>query len=203
MIDDPVPEARARSCTWYLAEALFYGDASKIVPVESMRRGPPTLRAEAFEALGRCYPDQEIVWAVVDRGINPKDEQPPAQTVLGTNHMSGLRAHHFVSKANNTEKEKGHLFGFPISMSPPIHPAVYSPTGAVHKKLRDGSIDPGNMRPTSDFSWPPPQYWMGWLTTSVNDTIDLDMEFPYVHYFNHMDFVQQVMQLKELREPVL
>ena len=105
-------------------------------------------------------------------------------------------------KANNTEKKKGSLFGFPISVSPPIYPGVYSPTGAVHKKLRDGTIDPLNMRPTLDLSWPPPGYWMSWLTTSTNDLIQPD-GLPYVHYLDHVDFVGQILQLQELGEPVL
>jgi len=149
------------------------------------------------------YPDQEVIAAVAYRGVDPKDTRPIYQAVIGTNHASGLKAHKFVTKANNTEKELGHLHGHSPLVSPPIYPAVYSPCGAVHKKLRDGSIDPSNMRPTSDFSWPPPGYWMSWLTESVNDRINLDIDFPYVHYYSHGDFVEQVLQLSALGEQVL
>ena len=202
VLDNPVPTEAARGCSWYMAEALLHGDPGKIVPVESLERVPPTLKAVAWKALGEFYPDQEIIWAVANRGVNPGSWSVPKQTVLGTNHASGLKAHQFVHKANNTEKNKGHLFGFPISVSPPIYPAVYSPTGAVHKKLRDGSIDPQNMRPTLDLSWPPPGYWMAWLTQSTNDSIDED-SLPIVHYLDHQNFKGQIMQLKELGEEVL
>ena len=71
VLDNPVPTEAARGCSWYMAEALLHGDPGKIVPVESLERVPPTLKAVAWKALGEFYPDQEIIWAVANRGVNP------------------------------------------------------------------------------------------------------------------------------------
>lgn len=58
------------------------------------------------------------------------------------------------------------------------------------------------MRPTSDFSWPATGHWCEWLAKSVNDSIDLDSDFPYVKWMGFKDFVNQAVNLKALGEPV-
>ena len=110
------------------------------MPVQSMARAAPSFIPEAFARLGVNYPDQAIISVVVHGTIDPKDSLADGDLFFGSNHLSGLSSWRFVTKANDAEKEKGHLFGFPITVSPPIYPAMYSPTGAVHKKTRAGLI---------------------------------------------------------------
>ena len=38
---------------------------------------------------------------------------------------------------------------------------------------------------------------------AVNGTIDLEEDFPWVKYIRHTDFVDQILCLKALGEPVL
>ena len=59
------------------------------------------------------------------------------------------------------------------------------------------------MRPTSDLSWPSPGHWAEWLVPSVNSTVDLDNDFPFVKWMGFRDFVDQALRLKVLGEPVL
>ena len=54
------------------------------------------------------------------------------------------------------------------------------------------------MRPTSDFSWPATGHWCEWLAKSVNDSIDLDSDFPYVKWMGFKDFVNKAVNLKAL-----
>ena len=104
-----------------------------------MARSPPTFALDAVREMGVGYPDQELIAAIVGRRIDPKDlsrhdrERP---VLFSAAHGSEIRAWRFVSEANQAEKDKGHLYGFPISVSPPIYPGAYSPTGAVFKKKR-------------------------------------------------------------------
>jgi hypothetical protein len=58
------------------------------------------------------------------------------------------------------------------------------------------------MRPTSDFSWPAPGHWCEWLVPSVNSSIDLENDFPFVRWMAFKDFADQALQLKALGEPV-
>jgi hypothetical protein len=193
--------------SWFLAQYFATGDPGWIVPVQSMTQGQPSLKAHAFATFGKGYPDQELIGAVVGRSIDPKDGNPSRHldkaVLLGANHGSSVPAWRFITKANNEEKRKQHLYGFPVQLSPPIYPATYSPTGAVHKKNRLGEIDPDNMRPTSDFSWPAAGHWMEWLVDSVNKSIDLDADFPYVRWMAFKDFATQVAALQAWGEPVV
>ena len=143
--------------------------------------------------------------AIAGRCIDPKDrsrldaERP---VLFSAAHGSGMEAWRFVAKANNEEKAKNHLFGYPISVSPPVFPATYSPTGAVFKKNRLGELDLEVRRPTSDFSWPASGFWMEWLVSSVNDSVDLAADFPEVKWMAFRDFCNQAVALKALGEPL-
>ena len=124
---------------WFTAQFFATGDPGWIVPVQSMARPPPTFDLQAFERMGIGYADQELIAAVVGRRIDPKDHSrhdARRPVLFSAAHGSGMQAWRFVQKANREEKAKGHLFGFPITVSPPIYPATYSPTGAVFKKKR-------------------------------------------------------------------
>jgi hypothetical protein len=126
--------------SWFLAQSFATGDPNWIVPVQSLKEEKTSFVASAFKALGAGYPDQELIAAIVGGRIDPRDSLPDGDVFFGSNHKSGLEAWRFVTKANEVEKEKRHLFGFPTGASPPIFPAMYAPTGAVHKKTRQGDI---------------------------------------------------------------
>ena len=59
--------------SWFLAQYFATGDPGWIVPVQSMARVESTFNKEAFASLGRCYPDQELISAVVGGCVDPKD----------------------------------------------------------------------------------------------------------------------------------
>ena len=144
--------------------------------------------------------------AVAAGCIDPKDKSrfdPLRPVLFSAAHGSGLEARRFVAKANDEEKAKGHLFGCPITVSPPVYPASYSPTGAVFKKNRMGELDLEVRRPTSDFSWPAHGLWMEWLSESVNDSVDLQEDFPSVKWMAFQDFANQAAALKALGEPLV
>ena len=186
-----------------MASAFDHDDVGMAVPVQSMARPPPSFNVHNFKLFGQGCPDQEMVHAIATRSIETKDTASLAKTMFATNHQSSQNAWRFITKANNTEKGAQHLFGYPISVSPPIFPAMYSPTGAVHKKDRLGNIDMENMRPTSDFSWGPNGHWLTWIVRSVNDSIDLEGGFPWVKYIGFKDFAEQALYLQALGEPVV
>lgn len=191
---------------WFMAQCFATGDPGWIVPVQSLRREPPSFNVQAFRDFGVGYPDQELISAVAGGCIDPKDtsRMDPGRPVLfQAAHGSGMEAWRFVEKANREEKDKGHLFGYPISVSPPIYPAAYSPTGAVFKKNRMGEIDLEVRRPTSDFSWPANGLWMEWLVQSANDSVDLEGGFPHVQWMAFRDFANQAAALKALGEDLV
>lgn len=191
---------------WFLAQCFATGDPGWIVPVQSVRRQPPSFNTAAFREFGVGYPDQELVTAVAGGCVDPKDKSrhdPHRPVLFSAAHGSGMEAWRFVAKANDEEKEKGHLFGFPLTVSPPIYPATYSPTGAVFKKNRLGELDLEVRRPTSDFSWPAHGFWMEWLLESVNDSVDLEEDFPDVKWMAFKDFANQAASLKALGEPLV
>lgn len=140
------------------------------------------------------------------RCVDPKDKSrfdPDRPVLFSAAHGSGMEAWRFVEKANGEEKAKGHLFGFPITVSPPVYPATYSPTGAVFKKNRLGEIDLEVRRPTSDFSWPASGLWMEHIAESVNESVDLKEDFPSVKWMQFVDFSNQAAALHALGEPLL
>jgi hypothetical protein len=185
--------------SWFLAKAFDHGgDVGYAVPLHSLARPPPSFDLKALRALGSAYPDQEVVGAMAGRRVTAKNAFPRGEVLFGTNHQSGLRSWFFVNKANQEFKKQGQLLGFPISVCPPVYPAFYSPTGAVHKKDRLGNVDPLNMRPTADYSWPASGHWMEWLTKSVNDSVDLDRDFPRVRYVTFQDIAERALQLRSL-----
>jgi hypothetical protein len=122
--------------SFYMADAFDTGDVGRAVPVASMTRADPTFDLDMMRALGDPYPDKEALAAICGRSVPAKNLWPVDSVMFGTNHKSGLRSWRFVTKANEEYKAQGQLFGHPISVSPPIFPAIYSPTGAVMKKLR-------------------------------------------------------------------
>lgn len=186
-----------------MANAFDYNDVGLAVPLHSVTRPPPTFDLEMVGKLGAFYPDQEVVSAICSRSVRSKNKWPCDQTLFGTNHGSGLASWFFVNKATEGYKKGGEIFGFPISVSPPIYPASYNPTGAVHKTDRLGVIDPLNMRPTLDVSWPAAGHWLEWLTMSVNSSIDLDNDFPWVRYASYKDIAARAQQLNALGEQVV
>lgn len=198
-----MPVQNPLECSWFLANAFDYDCVGKAVPLASLVRPEPAFNIGMVKKLGAVFPDQEVIGAMCGRKVAAKASWPRDKVMYATNHASGLRAWRLVTKATKQYKAAGHLFGFPLSVSPPVHPAVYSPTGAVPKKTRMGVIDLENCRPTADYSWPPAGYWMEWLTQSVNGSIDLEGDFPWVKYIKHTDFVDQILCLKALGEPVL
>jgi hypothetical protein len=122
--------------SFFLAGAFDSGDVGRAVPVASMVRSDRTFNIDMVHALGGPYPDKEVLAAICSRSVPAKDLRPAESAMFGTNHKSGLRSWRFVDKANSEYKRQGHLYGFEISVSPPIFPATYSPAGAVVKKLR-------------------------------------------------------------------
>ena len=160
-------------CAWFLANAFETGDVGQAVPLACLDRPPASFDAKAVAALGGACGDQELVGALVGRRVTAKSSWARKHVMLGANHQSGLKAWSFVDKAIRGYRKEGHVLTFPAEASPPVYPVLFSPTGAVPKKLRDGSIDPDNMRRTTDYNWPPPNFWMRWLYSSVNEGVDL------------------------------
>ena len=75
-------------------------------------------------------------------------------------------------------------------------PMFVTPQGAVTKKLLDGSIDPYNVRPTADFSWPVWDVPLAEFATSPNDSID-KRDLPALKWFSLQDFFDQVHYLRQ------
>jgi hypothetical protein len=75
-------------------------------------------------------------------------------------------------------------------------PMFVTPQGAVTKKLLDGSIDPYNVRPTADFSWPVWDVPLAEFATSPNDSIDT-RDLPDLKWFSLQDFFDQVHYLRQ------
>lgn len=44
---------------------------------------------------------------------------------------------------------------------------------------------------------------MEWLVESVNSTIDLDLDFPWVKYIGFQDFANQALYLKGMGEEIV
>jgi len=195
--------ARDVGGAWFLANALATGDVGLAVPVQSLIRKPTGFNTPVVRALGVACRDQAVVQAMAEGGVSAKHGWQRKHTMLGTNHSSSLRAWCFVDKATRGYLQEGQMLAFPEDASPPIFPAIYSPTGAVPKKLRDGTIDPDNVRPTADYSWPPPGHWMSWLCRSVNETVDLQKDFPEARYSSFAEVAEQVLKLKGWGEPVV
>lgn len=195
--------AKDLACPWFLANAFDFDSVDKAVPLASITKPVPSFNLTNVALLGATYPDQELVGAMAGRRVSSKERSKPANVMFGTNHQSSAASWRLVNKANSEYKAQGQIFGFPISVSPPITPAVYSPTGATSKKTRLGVIDPDNCRPTVDYSWPPPGYWMEWLTQSVNDGVQLQEDFPWVYFVTVRDIMDQALALRALGERVL
>ena len=75
-------------------------------------------------------------------------------------------------------------------------PMFATPQGAAAKKLLDGSVDPYNVCPTADFSWPVWDVPLAEFATSPNDCIDMS-EHPKVKWFALQDFFDQVHYLRQ------
>ena len=54
------------------------------------------------------------------------------------------------------------------------------------------------MRPTADYSWPPPNYWLSHLVTSPNDAVNLAVLFPHIYYIGTHDLIDQALYLDAL-----
>jgi hypothetical protein len=182
----------------YLAEFWQTGNIGDIVPLSYVHNPLSVIRREAWKILAQWYPDQEVVQALATDGVPSKDRWQQGVAVLGTNHKAALEHYPFVDKMYKGEVEAGRMAVYGILQSPPVWPMLASPTGAVFKKLRDGTIDPDNMRPTADYSWPPPGYWMSLLLDSPNASVDLERDFPYIHYIDANDLIDQILFLDTL-----
>ena len=75
-------------------------------------------------------------------------------------------------------------------------PMFVTPQGAVTKKLLDGTVDPLNVRPTADFSWPMWDVPLAEWATSPNDSIDMDAH-PSLRWFSLQDFFDQIHYLRQ------
>ena len=195
--------ARPARGVWFLANALDAGDVGLAVPINSLARSGTKFNADMVRALGEACNDQEVVQAMAEGVVSAKHEWPKEQVMFGTNHQSSIKAWCFVNKATQSFVDSGQMVAFPKEASPPVFPAMYSPTGAVPKKLRDGTVDPENMRPTADYSWPPPGHWMRWLVKSVNESVDLHGDFPEAKYSSFREVAEQVIKLKVWGEKVV
>ena len=192
--------------SWFLAPYFDTKDPDWIVPIQSLKRGPPSFNTDAFRRFGGGFPDQELISAIAGRCVDPKDwgrHEVDKQVLFSAAHGSGMDAWRFVTEANKVEKDKQHLFGFHISVCPQVYPAMFSPTGAVFKKNRLGEINYEVRRPTSDLSWPAPGHWMEWLVKSVNHSVNLEQDFPYVKWMAFKDFAQQAALLASWGEKVV
>ena len=76
-----------------------------------------------------------------------------------------------------------------------------TPSGATTKKLVDGSIDPNNIRPTADFSWPVYDVPLAEWVTSPNDAIMMSLH-PEVKWFALGDFFDQIWYLRQYGVPL-
>ena len=229
IITDPVPDPRARGQQWYLGKANVSGKASDIMTVQEMARPPASVNTEWTNKLGLASHDQQLAGMLSD-GVHPGNafQQP---VVLCQNHGSALKAHELMSKCLVEENAAGrNRFlrpgGASQSMqqatvaeaeafsvvSPSIAwqssrsvldfiPYFSTPMGAVPKKLPDGSIDPDNCRPTSDFSWPPKSDELAKYVLSPNDLIAKD-SLPAFRWFKLTDFFEQVHYLRQWGVPI-
>lgn len=200
--EECVPDPKALDVTWYLADFWRTADVNHIVPVQSCK-GRATVNQDAMRQLRQWYPDKELLGYMAGNGVPSKDDTLRTTSFLGTNHKGALLYHRFVHKAYDKEVKEGNTSQFGVQQSPPVWPITVSPSGATTKKLRDGSIDPENMRPTADMSWPRPSHWLSWLAQSHNATVDLERDFPYVHYVTHADMIEQILYLEALGEEVV
>ena len=223
IIHEPVPDPRAQGHQWYLGKANETGDAKDIMTVQEMERPPASVNAEWASMLGLASHDQQIAGMLSD-GIHPGNafQQP---LVVCQNHGSALAAHELMTKCLREENEAGrNRFLRPFDTTTVETPAdgapmtlwnnkrstksvldfmpfFSTPQGAVPKKLADGSIDPLNCRPTSDFSWPPPSDPLAKYVTSPNDLIGLDSLAAF-RWFKLSDFFEQVHYLRQWGVPI-
>ena len=91
------------SGSWFLAQYFATGDPGWIVPVQSMARVESTFNKEAFASLGRCYPDQELISAVVGGCVDPKDSLPEGDVFVGSNHKSSMAGWRFGQQRGEGE----------------------------------------------------------------------------------------------------
>jgi hypothetical protein len=199
---DCVPDAGAVGTCWYLADYWQSHNIDDVVPIYSCGR-EAVLDSAALRLMRKWYPDQELVSLLQGAGVPSKDTPLTTTSFLGTNHKGALHYHKYVHKAYMQEVEKGNTSQFGVAHSPPGWPLTVSPSGATTKSLRDGSLDMEQMRPTMDASWPRPNYWLSWLAQAHNASIDLERDFPYIHYVTHNDMIDQILYLESLGEEVV
>lgn len=75
-------------------------------------------------------------------------------------------------------------------------PMFTTPCGATTKKLVNGEVDPDNVRPTADFSWPVWDAPLSEWVTSPNDSISMS-KHPEVRWFALGDFFSQIWYLRQ------
>ena len=158
--------------SWFLAPYFDSEDPDWIVPIQSLKRGPPSFNTDAFRRFGGGFPDQELITAIAGRCVDPKDwgrHEVDKQVLFSAAHGSGMDAWRFVTEANKVEKDKQHLFGFHISVCPPVYPAMCSRLPARSSR-RTGSV-----RSTTKCADPlrtsvgrrPGTGWSGWSSPST------------------------------------
>ena len=59
--------------SWFLAPYFDTKDPDWIVPIQSLKRGPPSFNTDAFRRFGGGFPDQELISAIAGRCVDPKD----------------------------------------------------------------------------------------------------------------------------------
>ena len=193
-------EART-SIPYYLAEFWRSGNFDDVVPAQHLASAP-SLDTVAVVQLLQGIADGELLTSLGGPGVPSKDAPAGAVSLLSTNHEKALLHHRFVNDMYEQEEAKGSMICFGMKHSPVFWPTTVTPTGATTKKARSGEISTTKMRPTADYSWPPPNYWLSHLVTSPNDSVDLATDFPYVYYIGTHDLIEQILYLSELGQGV-
>ena len=171
---------------------------------------PPDLNRAFIEQLALSFPDQDLLRQAFE--YDPGDVRGTA--AASTNHRTGLQYHRFVQKAMRTEQQAGRSHRV-TARSRPLHhslprwvnwlcetyPFTFTPSGAVVKKLLDGTVDPDNMRPTADFSWGKDCCPLSEMVLSPNGSIDVKA-LPHFEWFRLRHFIEQVHYLKQFGLPL-
>lgn len=218
VVEQPIPDPRLRNAYWYLGDYNVTKNMDDIKTVQEMDRPPATVNVAWVARLALASHDRQVAGMLVD-GVDPGNErQPPV--VVCHNHASSLLAHRLVNKCHHEENAAGrntfwrpevkvwqdlaHKTGGKVIWDASTSarkvvnyvPFICTPLGAVPKKLADGTIDPDNCRPTSDFSWPVPSVPLAAFVTAPNDLISLD-DLPPFRWFSLREFFEQVHYLNQ------
>ena len=196
-----MPEC-ARHVVWFTADAIAENDPTLIVPVQRWRSVQSNFNTKAIEMLAVGFRDKMVLFDLMF-GTQIKNDEHSNQAHLGPNHWSGEREWRLVDEAFQADFKAGRALKFKPEHCPHLWPCFVHPTGSVPKTLRDGSRDLSCVRPTSDLSAPcSGMEWFG-IITAVNDSIDLERDFPKCKYFSWEEFARRAITMKASGETVL